>query len=901
MSILRGARSVTGLYRGALDVVKVYRGARIVWEKESPGVDTGLGWEANPDYLIYDTGYYLGNANYGGGSGDNWYRRRYTKASNGWAVAAWGINAFRNSHGPMTGPIVISTEPANTSTRVTGSSWVHTYNTTVYYLGRNWYVNVDWNWYTNDFHPIQSIPNVPVVAAGKQLSLQNFAIEVLRAAGVREAGEPVEPDDPVPPPATVVLTAIGISALPEKLIYAPGETLDLSGLAVFAEYSDGSTADVTASCVCNPADGAALSASDVQAVTVSYTEDGATKTTSFQVNFSFTSLEYIQSSGTQWIDSGITGNQNTDFDVRYMPVSSSQSCFAFGARQGMQNTSLCVGWDVGTGKCFADRNNTRYAMQNTGIGITVEAALTGRVLEQNGTAVYTFPADTFTAPGTIVLFSVRTAGTVSMSLAGVRIYRCRFWKNGALVRDFRPARDSNDVVCLYDAVSNSYFYNCGTGDFTAGPGTAVFQSIAVSTLPKNVIYEVGDSFDPTGMIIRATYADGSTVNVTDLCEVSVSGGEVFSETGHKVVTVRYFEEGAAATAQFVISASDRQAGPSRAEFVLTSSLTQNIYLTQSEANGVSVDWGDGSEAEAVAETSANLSHTYALKGGYIVYLTAGNGVAWSPGATIQSVNSNNETVTTVYGFLGEFNITQGMKGITVTEYPQLKAFEFGEGTILSHQKALAGASSLLSISIPPDTVSIPDYAFAGCTKLETVIVPASVVSVGDYAFDRCAKYDFVALAGRLTSIGNYAFEYCTSDEIYIELHAASIGYGAFGYCTNLRRIWLRDTVQNLGVYAKTNTKGEVTEYVGPFNHCQASLVLYAECAEADKPAGWAAHYNVYSGTTDTLLVVWQQSSEPEVSLDLVWNAHGRCLTFRDADGEEIGYDYDAQNQKLTIY
>ena len=45
---------------------------------------------------------------------------------------------------------------------------------------------------------------------------------------------------------------------------------------------------------------------------------------------------------------------------------------------------------------------------------------------------------------------------------------CKIYKDTSLIRDFIPVKDENNVVCLYDKISNQYFYNAGTGDFIAG-------------------------------------------------------------------------------------------------------------------------------------------------------------------------------------------------------------------------------------------------------------------------------------------------------------------------------------------------------------------------------------------------------------------------------------------------
>ena len=58
---------------------------------------------------------------------------------------------------------------------------------------------------------------------------------------------------------------------------------------------------------------------------------------------------------------------------------------------------------------------------------------------------------------------------------------------------------------------------------TSGTSTApvkVLQSIAVTTEPTTTVYTDGQSFDKTGMVVTATYSDGSTANVTDQCQFS---------------------------------------------------------------------------------------------------------------------------------------------------------------------------------------------------------------------------------------------------------------------------------------------------------------------------------------------------------------------------------------------
>lgn len=78
------------------------------------------------------------------------------------------------------------------------------------------------------------------------------------------------------------LVFIGTESYPEKLNYATGETLDLTGLVVKAYYANGIEEDITADCAVTPADGAELEPGET-VVEVSYQDGGKEFTDSFSV------------------------------------------------------------------------------------------------------------------------------------------------------------------------------------------------------------------------------------------------------------------------------------------------------------------------------------------------------------------------------------------------------------------------------------------------------------------------------------------------------------------------------------------------------------------------------------------------------------------------------------------
>lgn len=81
-------------------------------------------------------------------------------------------------------------------------------------------------------------------------------------------------------PVTIThkLVSIAVTSNPTKTTYEYGDTLATAGLVVKATYTDNTTATVTGSC--SPT---ALNTVGSQAITVTYSENGVTKTTSFSV------------------------------------------------------------------------------------------------------------------------------------------------------------------------------------------------------------------------------------------------------------------------------------------------------------------------------------------------------------------------------------------------------------------------------------------------------------------------------------------------------------------------------------------------------------------------------------------------------------------------------------------
>lgn len=83
----------------------------------------------------------------------------------------------------------------------------------------------------------------------------------------------------------------------------------------------------------------------------------------------------------------------------------------------------------------------------------------------------------------------------------------------------------------------------GSGESGGGEvETKTVSSIAVTTNPNKLTYTEGDSFDPTGMVVEATYSDGSKENVTNYSvpnqALTVSTTSITISLGGKTTSVQ---------------------------------------------------------------------------------------------------------------------------------------------------------------------------------------------------------------------------------------------------------------------------------------------------------------------------------------------------------------------------
>ena len=188
-------------------------------------------------------------------------------------------------------------------------------------------------------------------------------------------------------------------------------------------------------------------------------------------------IEYIQSSGTQYINTLYYPNNNTRVVCDMQIVDDSQYGRLFGCSSGSEwnsAPSIQINYeDYVSGSLGATcGNQTTWSRSSsvTGDYDRHNYELSNTSLCRDNVQVVSLSGDTFQCTGSLAIFSHNKGGTISsdgQEFSRAKLYSFKIYENGNLARDFIPVRVGS-VGYLYDNVSKTLFGNSGTGQFALG-------------------------------------------------------------------------------------------------------------------------------------------------------------------------------------------------------------------------------------------------------------------------------------------------------------------------------------------------------------------------------------------------------------------------------------------------
>jgi hypothetical protein len=179
----------------------------------------------------------------------------------------------------------------------------------------------------------------------------------------------------------------------------------------------------------------------------------------------YVELEYIESSGTQYIDTGFNINTSTDeIELVIQGITTTIYKWFFGEHDN--NARFGIGSGDGTNKRNVGYGATTYKVNDTQVYNTQHTFVANSSgVYIDGTKVANYSS--FTSTSTLYLFHLNL-NNQSSYMGGARVWGYKHKRNGELLLDMIPVLDRNNIACMYDKVSGEFFYNQGTGDFIVG-------------------------------------------------------------------------------------------------------------------------------------------------------------------------------------------------------------------------------------------------------------------------------------------------------------------------------------------------------------------------------------------------------------------------------------------------
>lgn len=234
----------------------------------------------------------------------------------------------------------------------------------------------------------------------------------------------------------------------------------------------------------------------------------------------YTPLVYIESTGTQYINTGWYTNSyplKLETIIVWTSYSGEKDFFGnFGS--DVSSSSNCFVCGVASNKTYQWGGSVFYSDATPQIGEKLHFLFTyesgSRTMIMNGVSKSINYSHTFLSHNSSIgVFS--GAGNRNYCGASVRMYYARIWSGNTIGVDLRPARrDSDGVIGMYDLVSRTFKTNSGSGSFIAGPELAVGKGGGKSLPEEYQQVEYLESEDNVNCYINTGFAPNNNTRLT---------------------------------------------------------------------------------------------------------------------------------------------------------------------------------------------------------------------------------------------------------------------------------------------------------------------------------------------------------------------------------------------------
>lgn len=158
-------------------------------------------------------------------------------------------------------------------------------------------------------------------------------------------------------------------------------------------------------------------------------------------------LEYIQSSGKQYIDTGVIVKDITEIKVDFQAVTilSGENQYASSWVDNSNHIQIGI-----SGNTFMDSGGVTYSQTSS---VTARTQAVGVPLGAVNLHLYLF---------------AQSESTGALHYSSGRIFSCQITTADGLVRNFVPCKNPDGVIGMYDVVNDKFYQNSGSDTFIAG-------------------------------------------------------------------------------------------------------------------------------------------------------------------------------------------------------------------------------------------------------------------------------------------------------------------------------------------------------------------------------------------------------------------------------------------------
>lgn len=200
-------------------------------------------------------------------------------------------------------------------------------------------------------------------------------------------------------------------------------------------------------------------------------------------------LDYIQSSGTQWIDTGVSGDGLGTFEIKFNTLGTMERPFEMYFAGRATTTTVKIYENASDHNIVAQQDPNVWVLFPAADTIDHTIIVGSNGIYRDGTKIVDY------TPGAWGPKSYIIANSQDENIpASMKIYYLKMYTDGVLVRDYIPCyRKSDNVTGLYDLVNNQFYVSIGSENFIKGNEVAYLKMVNIplkaKLLGNKVIYE----------------------------------------------------------------------------------------------------------------------------------------------------------------------------------------------------------------------------------------------------------------------------------------------------------------------------------------------------------------------------------------------------------------------------